>query len=89
MKPGSPVKPQGPDPTLREVLLSAIDEMVSKGIYWPDALVEFEKLFILRTLREHHGNLSRTAHEMGIHRNTLGKKIRQHGITRSKHGGGG
>ena len=73
---------QGPAPkaNLRCLLETAINEMVVKGIYWPEALAEFEKLFIGSVLRKHKGNLSRAADEMGLHRNTLSKKIREYCI---------
>ncbi len=54
--------------------------MVAKGILWPEAQSEFEKLFLLRVLRETGGNLGRAAELMRVHRNTLSKKLRQHGI---------
>ncbi len=54
--------------------------MVSKGILWSEALAQFEKLFILRVLRECGGNVGRSAKQMGIHRNTLAKKMREHGV---------
>ncbi len=65
---------------IKQVLEKLIDEMVAKGIYWSEAVSQFEKLFILRVLKETNGNLSRAAETMGVHRNTLSKKIREHGI---------
>ncbi len=65
---------------IKQVLENLIDEMVAKGIYWFEAVSQFEKLFILRVLKETNGNLSRAAETMGVHRNTLSKKVRQHGI---------
>jgi len=69
-----------PKGSLKGLLENAINEMVTRGIYWPEALAEFEKLFIESVLRKHKGNLSRAAHEMGVHRNTLSKKIREYEI---------
>lgn len=71
---------EAPRGSLRGLLESAINEMVAKGIYWPEALAEFEKLFIGAVLRKHKGNLSRAADEMGLHRNTLSKKTREYEI---------
>ena len=65
---------------IKQVLEKLIDEMVAKGIYWSEAVSQFEKLFILRVLKETNGSLSRAAETMGVHRNTLSKKIREHGI---------
>lgn len=69
---------------IKQVLEEIIDEMVAKGIYWTEAVSQFEKLFILRALEKSDGNLSRAAETMGVHRNTLSKKIREHEIDRKK-----
>lgn len=69
-------------PSLRDQLADAIDEMVENGIYWSEAAAEFEKLFILRALRESDGNLSQAAEIMGVHRNTLSKKVKEYRLRR-------
>jgi len=60
---------------LREQLEKLIGEMVDKGILYVDAQREFEKRFILRVLARCDGNLSRAAAVLGIHRNTLSRKM--------------
>jgi two-component system nitrogen regulation response regulator NtrX len=45
-----------------------------------DARQEFEKEFILRTLREQDWNISKTAHVLGIERSHLHRKIKSYGI---------
>jgi DNA-binding NtrC family response regulator len=67
-------------PSIRQVLERVVDEMVEKGILWPDAQAEFEKLFIIRVIRECSGSLSRAAERMGVHRNTLTKKLKEYAI---------
>ena len=69
---------------IKQVLEEIIDEMVAKGIYWTEAVSQFEKLFIQRALDESNGNLIRAAETMGVHRNTLSKKIREHKIDRKR-----
>ena len=69
---------------IKQVLEEIIDEMVAKGIYWTEAVSQFEKLFILRALEKSNGNLSRAAETMGVHRNTLSKKLREHKIEKKK-----
>ena len=69
---------------IKQVLEEIIDEMVAKGIYWTEAVSQFEKLFILRALEKSNGNLSRAAETMGVHRNTLSKKLREHRIDKKK-----
>jgi len=73
-------------PTMRAVLEAVISEMVAKGIYWPEAVAEFEKLFILEALRRTRGNLGKAALTMGVHRNTLSKKMRELGIEKRRKG---
>ncbi len=69
---------------IKQILEEIIDEMVAKGIYWTEAVSQFEKLFILRALEKSNGNLSRAAETMGVHRNTLSKKLREHRIEKKK-----
>ena len=69
---------------IKQVLEEIIDEMVAKGIYWTEAVSQFEKLFILRALEKSDGNLSRAAETMGVHRNTLSKKLREHRIEKKR-----
>jgi len=49
--------------------------MVERGILFEEAVTEFEKRFIKRVLDHANGNQSRAAKVLGIHRNTLSRKI--------------
>ena len=49
--------------------------MVERGILFDEAVGEFEKRFIKRVLDGADGNQSRAAQILGIHRNTLSRKI--------------
>jgi DNA-binding protein Fis len=49
--------------------------MVERGIQFDEAINEFEKKFIKRVLDRSRGNQSRAARFLGIHRNTLSRKI--------------
>jgi len=69
---------------IKQILEEVIDEMVSKGIYWTEACSQFEKLFITRALKQSNGSLSQAAEIMGIHRNTLSKKVQEHKIDRKR-----
>jgi DNA-binding NtrC family response regulator len=60
---------------VREQLDRLIDEMVTKGIQYDDARTEFEKRFIARVIAHSNGNLCRAAEVLGMHRNTLSRKI--------------
>lgn len=71
---------------MRTILEGVITEMITKGIYWPEAAAEFEKLFMLEALRRNRGNLSKAAVTLGVHRNTLSKKMKEFGIEKGRGG---
>jgi DNA-binding NtrC family response regulator len=56
-------------------LESLIDEMLDGHILLDEALSEFEKLYIKKALARHNKHLSKTAVILGIHRNTLAKRV--------------
>ncbi|HEY4683574.1 MAG TPA: helix-turn-helix domain-containing protein [Candidatus Acidoferrales bacterium] len=60
---------------MKDQLESLIATMVERGILFDEAVGEFEKKFITRVLEEENGNQSRAARALGIHRNTLSRKI--------------
>ncbi len=68
--------------TISERLDKLVDEMVEKGVWFEDAVHEFEKRFITKVLTESEGSLTKTADALGIHRNTLSRKIAEHKIRR-------
>jgi len=57
-----------------------IEEMVDKGVQFDDAVREFEKRFISRVLGHCEGSLTKTADTLGIHRNTLSRKMGEYKI---------
>jgi DNA-binding NtrC family response regulator len=63
---------------LKERLENLCREMVEKGILYSEAMEQFERCFISEVLRKNDGNLLRTASRLGIHRNTLSKKVKLH-----------
>ncbi len=60
---------------MRARLEALIDEMLDGQIMLDEALAEFEKLYIQKALSRHKDHLSRTANILGIHRNTLSKRV--------------
>ena len=68
---------------LKEQLEGLIDAMVSKGVRYTDAQREFEKKFIAHVLSRSDGNLGRAAEVLGIHRNTLTRKMSEYRLKRS------
>jgi DNA-binding NtrC family response regulator len=63
---------------VKEKLESLVAEMVEHRIYLDEALDEFEKKFIQSALTKTDGNQSKAALILGVHRNTLNRKIVQH-----------
>jgi len=57
-----------------------ITEMIEKGVNYRDALREFEKKFIKKSLEKNNYRISLTAESLGINRNTLAKKIKNNNI---------
>ncbi len=60
---------------MKDQLESLVGMMVERGILLEEAIVEFEKKFIRRVLERNNGNQSRSAKTLGIHRNTLSRKV--------------
>ncbi|HYE16232.1 MAG TPA: helix-turn-helix domain-containing protein [Pyrinomonadaceae bacterium] len=60
---------------MRARLEALIDEMLDGQIMLDEALTEFEKLYIQKALARNKEHLSRTAVSLGIHRNTLSKRV--------------
>ena len=68
---------------MREQLERLIDEMVARGVRYQDAQREFEKKFIAHVLSKAEGNLGKAADVLGMHRNTLSRKIAEYRIRRT------
>jgi Fis family transcriptional regulator len=68
---------------MRDQLERLVDEMVSKGIRYDEAQREFEKKFISRVLLKADGNLCKAADLLGIHRNTLARKMSEYRLRRT------
>ncbi len=60
---------------VKDQLENLVGQMVDRGILFDEAVNEFEKKFIKRVLDRSKGNQSRAARLLGIHRNTLSRKI--------------
>ena len=60
---------------MKDQLEGLVTQMVDRGILFDEAIGEFEKRFIKRTLERADGNQCRAAKMLGIHRNTLSRKM--------------
>ena len=67
-------------PNLKEGLTLIIDELVRQGITLSQARREFERQFILASIKSNQGNLGKSAESLGVHRNTLRNKVSDLGI---------
>lgn len=60
---------------MRLRLEALIDEMLDGHIRLDEALGEFERVYIQKALNRNGEHLSQTARVLGIHRNTLSKRV--------------
>jgi DNA-binding NtrC family response regulator len=67
---------------VREQLDRLIEEMLDKGILYDDARREFEKMFITRALQRSKGSVGDAAELLGLHRNTVARKVTEYRIKR-------
>ena len=65
---------------LKGRLTVVIDELIRQGISLEQARREFEKQFIVASIRDNDGNLCQSARSLGVHRNTLRNKVTSLGI---------
>ena len=72
-----------------EPLAAIIQQMVEKGIRYNVASQDFEKLYIGRVLERSKGNQSRAARLLGMHRNTLSRKISEYDLVPQSGNGNG
>ena len=68
---------------IRDQLDKLVTELLDKGVLYDDARREFEKLFISRALQRTDGNLGNAAEMLGVHRNTIARKISEYRIKRT------
>jgi DNA-binding NtrC family response regulator len=60
---------------MRKQMESLIGEMLDGRILLDEAISEFEKIYIQKALERNSKHLSKTATALGIHRNTLSKRV--------------
>jgi DNA-binding NtrC family response regulator len=68
---------------VREQLDSLVQQMIDHGVRYEDARREFEKVFITRALQRAKGSVGEAAELLGIHRNTVARKITEYRIRRT------
>lgn len=68
---------------MRDQLEELIQEMLDRGVHYEDARREFEKVFITRALQRSKGSVHDAAELLGLHRNTVARKMAEYRIRRS------
>jgi Fis family transcriptional regulator, factor for inversion stimulation protein len=61
---------------VHRLLDELVTRMVEKGLHYEDALREFDRRFIVEVVDKSNGNLCKAADTLGVHRNTLARKIK-------------
>ncbi len=62
---------------MHKLLDELVTEMVTRGVHFEDAQREFEKRFLTQVIDNSAGNLTKAADTIGVHRNTLSRKIKE------------
>ena len=60
---------------MNKLLDQLVAEMVTRGVHYTDAQREFDKRFVTAVINASQGNLCRAAETLGVHRNTLSRKV--------------
>jgi DNA-binding NtrC family response regulator len=67
---------------VRDQLDTLVQQMLDRGVRFDDARRELEKMFITRALQRSRGNVGDAAELLGIHRNTVARKMTEYRIKR-------
>jgi DNA-binding NtrC family response regulator len=65
---------------VRDQLESLVRQMLDRGVRYDDARREFEKVFITRALERTSGSVGEAAELLGLHRNTVTRKMSEYKI---------
>jgi len=68
---------------VRDALERLVSDMLDKGVQYEDVRREFEKLSLTRALQRTKGSIGEAADLLGVHRNTVARKIAEYRIKRS------
>lgn len=70
---------------IRPRLEAVIEDMLDGHILLDEALEEFEKLYIEKAFTRNKKRISHTAAALGIHRNTISKRVNSYRANEPKH----
>jgi Fis family transcriptional regulator len=60
---------------MKQQLEDLVREMRRRGTPYQEAVVEFKRAFLSVVLRANNGNQSKSAKQLGVHRNTLTRTV--------------
>ena len=66
---------------MKDQIDKLVTQMVDAGVFFQDAVSEFEKRYIRKVLDVSRGNQTKAAKALGIHRNTLGRKMEEYKLS--------
>ena len=66
---------------MKDQMDKLVTQMVEAGVFFQDAVSEFEKKYIRKVLELSRGNRTKAAKDLGIHRNTLGRKMENYKLS--------
>ncbi len=69
---------------MRDQLEKLVQDLIDGGVLYDDARREFEKLFIARALQRTRGSVGDAAELLGLHRNTVARKMAEYRIKRTR-----
>jgi DNA-binding NtrC family response regulator len=67
---------------VRDQLEELVQEMLERGVLYDDARREFEKVFLTRALQRTKGSVGDAAELLGLHRNTVARKMAEYRLKR-------
>ena len=62
---------------MKDQLESVVLQMYRTGVRCSEAVREFQRAFIITVLKDQRGNQCKAAKKLGVHRNTLRRKIQE------------
>lgn len=63
---------------MSKLIEALVEQMLDGSILLDEAAHEFEKVFISKALERNGRHISKTASKIGMHRNTLSKRINEY-----------
>ena len=69
---------------MKERFEALVDHLLTSGIFLPEAIEVLERSMIQRAIAATKGNQCAASKQLGIHRNTLQRKILEYGLAKNR-----